>query len=84
LAGFAALDEALGPAGLAARLGAEPPEAAPRPPVECAAAATGAGVWWTAGAPLVPATVLVLPAMPDGRRFAAMLDAQADEDHNLE
>ncbi|MFC7539478.1 type VI secretion system-associated protein TagF [Siccirubricoccus deserti] len=43
LAGFAALDEALGPAGLAARLDAEPPKAAAAPPAECAAAASGAG-----------------------------------------
>jgi type VI secretion system protein ImpM len=77
LAGFAALDEELGPEELTARLGAQPPEAAPPPPAECAAAA-GAAVWWTAGAPLVPAMVLVMPAMPDGRRFVAMLDASAE------
>jgi type VI secretion system protein ImpM len=82
LAGFAALDEDLGPAELAARLAAEPPIDPPQPPAECATAAEGA-VWWTAGAPLVTAAVLVLPTLPDGRRFAAMLDDSADAFHNL-
>jgi type VI secretion system protein ImpM len=35
----------------------------------------GAGLWWTEGAPLVPARGLVLDAMPDTATFIAMLDA---------
>jgi type VI secretion system protein ImpM len=34
----------------------------------------GAGLWWTDGAPLVPAQGLVLDTMPDASRFRAMLD----------
>jgi type VI secretion system protein ImpM len=35
----------------------------------------GAGLWWTEGAPLVPAHGLVLEVMPDATIFVAMLDA---------
>lgn len=37
----------------------------------------GAAMWWTEGAPRVPAHGLVLDALPDGDSFAAMLDAAA-------
>jgi type VI secretion system protein ImpM len=35
----------------------------------------GAGLWWTDGAPLVPAWGLTLDAVPDAATFTAMLDA---------
>lgn len=35
----------------------------------------GAGLWWTEGAPLVPAQGLVLDTMPDAAAFRAMLEA---------
>jgi type VI secretion system protein ImpM len=43
-----------------------PPGVAPRP---------GASLWWTEGAPRVPAHGLVLDALPDPATFAAMLGA---------
>jgi hypothetical protein len=33
-----------------------------------------AGLWWTDGAPLVPAQRLILDTMPDAAAFRAMLD----------
>jgi type VI secretion system protein ImpM len=76
-AGRAALADDLSPDELAARIPPAPdlvhaPETElpygmiPRP---------GAGLWWTAGSPRVPAQGLVLDAMPDVATFVAMLDA---------
>jgi type VI secretion system protein ImpM len=78
-AGLAALDEELGPAELGARLAA-PSSGEPSPvPQQCGAPGSGT-VWWTAGAPLVPAGLQLLPGLPDGACFARMLDAGAAGD----
>jgi type VI secretion system protein ImpM len=74
-AGRAAIADDLSPSQLAALIPAPPnlsaePDAdlphglCPRP---------HAGLWWTDGAPLVPAQALVLDTMPDGALLVAML-----------
>jgi type VI secretion system protein ImpM len=70
-AGRAALEQDTGPEALSAMLGTP-------------AAVTGAAgrvenaimrsVWWTDGAPRVPATRFVLPGLPDARVYATMLE----------
>jgi len=72
-AGRAALEQDAGPEQIGAMLGL--PGAAP-----------GAGetaplqsIWWTDGAPRVPATRLVISGMPDACVYATMLGAAADD-----
>lgn len=67
-AGRAALEQDAGPELLGAMLGV--PEAAER-------METGImqSVWWTEGAPRVPATRFVLPGLPDASVYATMLGA---------
>lgn len=72
-AGFAALENDVGPEQIAGMLGA-PDTTADLPP--CAA---GKSVWWTAGGPRVPATRLTLGRLPDAAVFATMLDATMAE-----
>jgi type VI secretion system protein ImpM len=71
-AGRAALEQDAGPEQLGAMLGM--PEAA-----EGAAGRTETGmiqsIWWTEGAPRVPATRFVLPGLPDASVYATMLGA---------
>ncbi len=71
-AGRAALEQDAGPEQLGAMLGM--PEA-----TECAAGRMETGtmqsIWWTDGAPLVPATRFVLTGLPDASVYATMLGA---------
>ena len=73
-AGRAALEQDAGPDQLGAMLGM--PEAA----AQTATTETGTmqSIWWTDGAPRVPATRFVLPGMPDAAVYATMLGAEAD------
>lgn len=75
-AGLAALAEDLSPEAVAARLQCPLPSGrVPLPPL-LLLAAEGEGLWWTAGAPRVPAGGFALGGLPDPRRFAGMLDAR--------
>lgn len=69
-AGRAALEQDAGPEQLGAMLGV--PEAASG---EAGRTETGMmqSVWWTEGAPRVPATRFVLPGLPDASVYATML-----------
>ena len=71
-AGRAALEQDAGPEQLGAMLGV--PEAASG---EAGRTETGMmqSVWWTEGAPRVPATRFVLPGLPDASVYATMLGA---------
>jgi type VI secretion system protein ImpM len=75
-AGLDALERDIGPDELAARLASaarnEPGAAAVDPGLLPASGA----LWWTAGAPRVPAAVVSTTALPDAMAFAAMLDAE--------
>lgn len=71
-AGIAALEADLDPEAIAERLRASPSAAD-----TIATAPLGRCAWWTAGAPLVPATAFATDALPDAAVFARMLDAQA-------
>lgn len=72
--GRAALDEMLPPDTLAACLPPPPPGAAG----QAFQSREQAALWWTDGAPRVPARRLTLAAMPNAACFAAMLDATAE------
>jgi type VI secretion system protein ImpM len=71
-AGRAALEQDAGPEQLGAMLGV--PEA---PDGIAGQADTGMpqSIWWTEGAPRVPATRFVLPGLPDAAVYATMLGA---------
>lgn len=70
-AGIAALTDDIDPEALIGRLRLAPPDGA----ISQAASIPGGGcVWWTDGSPLVPATAFTTPGLPDGVRFARMLD----------
>jgi len=75
--GLAALFEDLGPEEIAARL-AEPgepgPAAAEIDPTLCP---PDGALWWTEGAPRVPAGAMPTSGLPGAETFAAMLDAGA-------
>ncbi len=71
-AGLAALDEDLDPPALLARLEQPMPDPAASPPRPLGRAA---GMWWTSGAPLVPAGHFATRSLPDAARFLRMLDA---------
>jgi hypothetical protein len=81
-AGLAALEHDLAPESLAAEVTAalERPTEPGLP--ELAPLANGLALWWTAGAPRVPATTLLLAELPDATGFAAMLHAGADATHD--
>lgn len=71
-AGLAALERDLLPGEIAALVAAEPPiEASPVPELPRPSGA----MWWTDGAPLVPAESFATSALPDETLFAAMLQA---------
>jgi type VI secretion system protein ImpM len=76
-AGRAAIADDLTPEQLKARI-PSPPDLTATPdtglPYDLQPRA-GAGLWWTDGAPLVPAQGLVLGTMPDAATFRSMLDA---------
>jgi type VI secretion system protein ImpM len=63
----AALEEDATPEQVATRI----------PKLPSVAAGDAAGVWWTEGGPRVAPARLVLPALPDGEKFAEMLGAAA-------
>ena len=67
--GLDAIQDDLAPDDLVRRLGATaaPAGLAPEPPL---------AQWWTDGSPFVPATRLLMPALPDVATFAAMLHAE--------
>ena len=72
-AGRAALANDLPPEALTARLAAAtatPPVGAASDPVLCPA---GGGLWWTEGAPRVPAERFASAGLPDENTFVAML-----------
>jgi type VI secretion system protein ImpM len=74
-AGLAALSDDLAPEAVAARLAPDGawPDVAAAP--DLSALANGQAVWWTEGAPLVPAGHCTTPALPDVDAFMKMLDA---------
>jgi len=77
-AGLAALEHDLEPDALAAEITAAldlPPEALLP---DLTPITRGHAIWWTEGAPRVPATTLILPDLPGVPDFAAMLHAHAD------
>ena len=53
---------------------AQPPALPPTDPTLCPPAGA---LWWTAGAPRVPAAVVATPGLPDASVFLTMLDAGA-------
>ena len=67
-AGRAALEQDAAPDQIAAML--DPPDLPP------AATSLSQSLWWTDGAPRVPATRLALQGMPDAATYATMLGAQ--------
>jgi type VI secretion system protein ImpM len=74
-AGLDAVAKDTPPEQLALALSAAPPPLASAP--EEASDATGISRWWTEGAPRVAARTLETVRLPDGLRFAAMLDDRA-------
>jgi type VI secretion system protein ImpM len=75
-AGRDALEHDLGPADLLARVQAafgasDPPQAMP---ATATATATGAAAWWTDGGPRVAARREAGAALPEGDRFAGLID----------
>ncbi|MBS0639634.1 MAG: hypothetical protein JSS43_07165, partial [Proteobacteria bacterium] len=75
-AGRAALEDDLSPDVLAARI-PPPPELDTEPDIGrplCAPASATAALWWTEGAPLVPAQMARLHGLPDPAIFIAMLE----------
>jgi type VI secretion system protein ImpM len=73
-AGLDAVTADAPPEALSARLGdalRQPPGPAPVEPALCP---RSGALWWTAGAPRVPAGCLATPALPDDGAFTAMLD----------
>jgi type VI secretion system protein ImpM len=71
-AGRAALEQDAGPEQLGAMLRA--PEGAERMEI-----GLSQSIWWTEGAPRVPATRFVLPGLPDASVYATMLGATTPE-----
>jgi len=72
-AGRDALENELAPDQLGARLAAAkgaPAAASGTDPARCP---REGGLWWTAGAPRVPAGVFSMPGLPDENAFSAML-----------
>jgi type VI secretion system protein ImpM len=76
-AGRAALADDLPPEVLAARIGAASAAAPADPGIDPRRHPWAACLWWTEGAPRVAAGAFALPELPDGARFAAMLDGAA-------
>ncbi len=73
--GFAALEQDITPEGLTERLeAAEPAALTDAVPLDLP---EGACAWWTAGAPRVAAAAFATAVLPEGSRFAKMLDDHA-------
>ena len=70
-AGIAALEKDVSPESLSLMLGSPPVAIEP-------AAILSASLWWTDGAPRVPATRLTLARLPDITTYASMLGARRD------
>jgi type VI secretion system protein ImpM len=73
-AGLEAVTADLPPEALAARLGDAVRQPSGPAPIDPALAPLSGALWWTEGAPRVPAGFLATPALPDDIAFVAMLD----------
>ena len=75
-AGRSALEDDLAPDAAAAHLDRPMDEPFVDPEFDPPRPAAGDSVWWTEGAPRVPARILPMRELPDAATFTAMLDAQ--------
>lgn len=76
-AGLDALANDLPPEVLAARVEAAMAASSSDPGIDLQCYPAAEGRWWTAGAPRVASGAFACHALPDGPRFAAMLDSSA-------
>jgi type VI secretion system protein ImpM len=76
-AGREAIEQDLAPGELARRLAATDTAPAADPSIAPPTCPSRGGLWWTEGAPRVPAAAFSIEGMPDAARFARMLDAGA-------
>lgn len=76
-AGLDALERDIGPDEITAQLAAAAPHEPGAVTVDPLHLPENGALWWTAGAPRVPATAVVTSALPDETAFVAMLDARA-------
>jgi type VI secretion system protein ImpM len=74
-AGRDALENKLRPDALSARLAAVAAEPPAAPGVDILTSLPEGGLWWTKGAPRVPATAFASPALPDENTFMCMVDS---------